>query len=271
MALDDSRIIKDTLLTPADIAEYKSFIQKRVDFIVINGVYHHGNGLKALDQPRRGWLVRGLYPLIAETSKEHSNKLKEAGEALCSNPDSDVSIEIMSPLLGAHDDSDKVFYDVIPADNISKEDQQDMEYFGMELLYGSLNNGLGKIKMAYYERWIAHKLRESVSGFYLDKQDAATNARKIQNTFDKVRVFYKNNPLAQEWLLTKIYSSAKSLDDALEKTYNRLSEFYIDNKEEITEPFFRYIADEVEKFQGDDVYTHYYNLLSTVPISDFKK
>lgn len=262
------KISKDTLLTPADVSEYKKVIDYRVSLLVVNGALHYGNMISALEQPRRGWMIRGILESLAEKSSEHSIKLEAAGTAYCCNPQTDASIEVMGPMFKTHDHIDSVYFDIVPGDLVNPQMKLEMEEYGINKLYSSLKNGVGKMFHAHYERFVGRKIRESQVGFILDKQCAATQARQYQNTFDMLVPYYRN-PEAEQWLLAK-YPDAGSLDAALDMIYSRLGEFYIHNKKRITEPFFRQVADEVERFGGAQVYRHYYNLLSTLPINEFK-
>ncbi len=60
------------------------------------------------------------------------------------------------------------------------------------------------------------------------------------------------------------------MEQALDKTYERLGEFYINNQNRLLLPYQKGIAREVEEYKGEDVYTMYYNLLANFNPKDFE-
>lgn len=257
------------VITPESIEDWKEIIQDRIDKIVIDGKVNYGTFLKNLDKPRRGWLNSGLHPKIAETSRQHGLKLRDAANAYGCNEYCDVNGAIMPQILEIHDDIDAIFFDFTPDDYITLAQKATMEQWGMEQFYNSIRNGLGHNKLYHLSLFNNKRLREGKLGFWHDKQDADTEAVRTQNTFEEVEKFYKQNPECQLFLFD-VHKEANTLEQALEITYNKLDRFHPYNLERFDEPFMKEIAKQVKAYKGADVYTHYYNILSTFNPRDYE-
>jgi 5'-deoxynucleotidase YfbR-like HD superfamily hydrolase len=261
------------ILFPNSLDDYKRIIKERVDFLVDDGILKEYKLLKQLKKPRRGWLQSGIHQDIAETTFEHSEKLKIAGRSYCLSPYSDVSEPELIPMLDAHDHIDAIFFDITPKDKISLAQKEMMEEYGMNLLYGNVSNGLGHLMLYRYSLFNKRNTRESEIGYFLDKQDAGTQARVYQNNFeDIIEQFYKNNPDKESFLYgldDSIYPKVNNLNSALNLVYESLNRFYPYNLDRLDEGFMQYIAESVKRYDESDVYDFYYNLLNTINPKEF--
>jgi 5'-deoxynucleotidase YfbR-like HD superfamily hydrolase len=256
-----------TPISKLDVTNYKDIIREKVASMTWNGSILWGTFQNKLAVPRRGWLIRGIHPQIAETSLEHSQKLVSAAQSYAANQNSDISYDTLGAYLQVHDYIDSVFDDITPADGISVELKKEIEDFGMHELCKAIRNGRAHEILAHYSKFTHNRHRESVIGHWLDKQDAAVQAKWYQTQFHVIRDFYQTNPDKRTFL-----THAQNQGDwevALSGLYDSLTSFYLVNRQNFRESFMIDIADRVEAFQPSavrpekDVYEYYLNLLST--------
>jgi 5'-deoxynucleotidase YfbR-like HD superfamily hydrolase len=220
--------------------------------------------------PRRGWVLRGIHPQIAETSQSHSDKLVRAAQSYAANQNSDISYDTLASYLQVHDYIDSIFTDITPGDGITLEMKQLIEDYGMTRLCQSIRNGRSHEILANYSKFVARRHREGVIGHWLDKQDAAVQARLYQNNFSEIRQFYEKNEDKRSFV--EQAQNVPNWEEALAKLYDSLDSFYTVNRQNFKELFMIDIADEVQRFEPSavrpekDVYEFYYNLLSTHPL-----
>jgi 5'-deoxynucleotidase YfbR-like HD superfamily hydrolase len=257
-------------LLPLNINNYQEVIRRKVAEMTLDGSILWGTFRNKLDVPRRGWIIRGIHPQIAETSLQHSEKLVAAAQSYAANQNSDISYDTLAANLQVHDYIDSVFDDITPKDGISQELKKEIEDFGMHELCRSIKNGRSHEILANYSKFTSNRHRESVIGHWLDKQDAAVQAKWYQTNFDVVREFYQTNEQHRPFLTQA--QSEINWEEALAKLYDSLTSFYTVNRTNFKENFMINIADSVESFTASkvrpekDVYEFYFNLLSTHPL-----